>query len=237
MHLLIAMAAAFLTALLSSVAGFGGATLLLPVFVALFGARDAVAVLTVAQLVSNGSRAWFNREQVVAPVVGWFVLGAVPAAVVGGLLFATAPLGVLTRVIGGVLLALVLWRRLRPDALRPSLRGLAAVGVVSGFGSALAGSVGPLTAPFFLGYGLARRAYIGTEASAALVLHLTKLVVYGTASVLATSSVIIGIALAPATAAGAWAGSGLLDRIPPARFLALVEAGLVVAGILLIWRG
>jgi len=237
LDLALAMVAAFCTALLSSIAGFGGATLLLPVFIWLFGARDAVAILTVAQLVSNGSRVWFNREAVVVPVVRWFAVGAVPAAVVGGLVFATAPLEALTRVIGASLLVLVLWRRVRPATLRPSLRGFAGVGAVSGFGSALVGSLGPLTAPFFLAYGLAKRPYIGTEACAALVMHLTKLVVYGSAAVLATSSIGVGLALAPATAAGAWVGSHVLDRMPTRLFLVLVEVGLISAGVLLLWKG
>ena len=83
--------ATFAAASLSAVAGFGGATLLLPVFVAVFGARDAVAILTVAQLASNGSRVWFNRGEVDRALVGVFAVGAVPAAVVGSLMFATAP--------------------------------------------------------------------------------------------------------------------------------------------------
>jgi len=53
--------ATFGTAVLSAVAGFGGGVVLLPVFVAVFGARDAVAVLTVAQLASNRSRVWSGR--------------------------------------------------------------------------------------------------------------------------------------------------------------------------------
>ncbi|MBE0609440.1 MAG: sulfite exporter TauE/SafE family protein, partial [Dehalococcoidia bacterium] len=43
--------------------------------------------------------------------------------------------------------------------------------------------------------------------------------------------------LAPATLAGTWIGTRLLDRIPARVFLVLVEAGLVVAGTLLIVRG
>lgn len=229
--------AAFFTAILSSVAGFGGATLLLPFFVALFGPRDAVAVLTVSQLVSNGSRTWFNRGQIVRPVVGRFALGAIPAAVLGGLLFAAAPLAALSRVIGIALLAKVVWRRVRPEGLRPSLRAFVGIGAMSGFGSALVGSLGPLTAPFFLAFGLTKRAYIGTEAASATVIHITKLIVYGGASLLAPASVAIGLALAPATATGTWVGTRLLDRMSPRFFLVLVEAGLVAAGALLIVRG
>ncbi len=231
------MCAAFLAAILSSISGFGGATVLLPVFVALFGTRDAVAILTITQLMSNGSRTWFNRDYVVRPIVLRFAIGAVPAAIVGGLVFASAPLAALSRLIGFVLLGLVLWRRLKPEGLPISLRGFVAVGAVSGFGSALVGSLGPLTAPFFLAYGLTRRAYIGTEAASATVMHLTKLVVYGGAAVLTLGTAGIGLALAPAVAAGTWVGTRIVDRLPTRLFVALVEVALCVAGILLIVRG
>ena len=46
---------------LAAVAGFGGAAILLPVLVALFGPRDAIPILTIAQLVGNGSRVVLNR--------------------------------------------------------------------------------------------------------------------------------------------------------------------------------
>lgn len=72
---LLVVAAALGTAALSAVAGFGGGVLL-PVFVAVFGPRDAVAVLTVAQLASNGDRVWFNRSDVDRRLVG--VFAAVP---------------------------------------------------------------------------------------------------------------------------------------------------------------
>jgi uncharacterized membrane protein YfcA len=60
---IVMVAATFATAALSAVAGFGGGVLL-PAFVAVLGTRDAVAVLTVVQLASNGSRVWFNRAEV-----------------------------------------------------------------------------------------------------------------------------------------------------------------------------
>jgi uncharacterized membrane protein YfcA len=83
--------AALLASFLAAVAGFGGAVVLLPVLVWAFGVRDAVPILTVVQVVGNGSRVLFNRRDLVWPVAGWFALGAVPLAVLGGLLFAAAP--------------------------------------------------------------------------------------------------------------------------------------------------
>jgi uncharacterized membrane protein YfcA len=228
------VAATFGTAVLSAVAGFGGAVLLLPVFVAALGPREAVAVLTVTQLASNGSRVWFNRSQVDRHLVGLFALGTVPAAVVGALLLSSSPVSVLTKVMGVFLLAMVVWRRVRPSAVRVGDRAFVAVGAASGFGSALVGSVGPMVAPFFLARGLVRGAYIGTEAASAVVMHLTKVVVFGAVAVLTWHAALVGLALAPAAAAGAWVGKVLLDRIPVTVFVVLVEVGLIAAGLLLI---
>lgn len=98
---------------LSAVTGFGGAAILLPLLVAAFGVRDAIPILTVAQLIGNASRVWFNRSQVDWQVVGWFSIGATPAAIAGGLLFASAPLSALTRLLGMFLIAVVVYRHAR----------------------------------------------------------------------------------------------------------------------------
>jgi len=230
--LLGASAAAYLLALLSAVAGFGGGVLLLPVFTALFGLRVAVPMLTLTQLSSNGARVWLNRRDLHWPLIGWFALGAVPFAVAGGILLAHAPLSPLKRVLGGFLIGVVVWRRVRPDPGRPKDPVFAAVGAASGFGSALLGSVGPLTAPFFLAYGLTRAAYIGTEAASALTMHLAKLTAYGTADLLTRTVLLYGLALTPAVLAGAWTGKKILTRVSDRLFVLLVEAGLVVSGLL-----
>ena len=63
-------------------------------------------------LASNGGRAWFNRTEIHRRLVGVFSLGAVPGAAAGTLLLAATPTeDTLARIIGGCLLALVLWRR------------------------------------------------------------------------------------------------------------------------------
>jgi uncharacterized membrane protein YfcA len=228
------VAATFGTAILSAVAGFGGGVLLLPIFIAALGTRDAVAVLTVTQVASNGSRVWLNRAEIHTRLVAVFAIGAIPAAVLGAILLSTAPLPALTKVIGGFLLIMVVWRRLRPPAARVGDAAFAGIGAASGFGSAFLGSVGPMSAPFFLARGLVRGAYIGTEAASAVVMHLTKLIVFGAVAVLTVRTGLIGLALSPASAAGAWVGKRIVDRLPTRVFVLLVEASLVASGVLLI---
>ncbi len=215
---------------LAAVAGFGGAAVLLPVLVALFGVRAAIPILTVAQLIGNGSRVWFNRRELVLPVVGWFALGAVPLALLGGVLFATAPLGPLKRLVGAFLLVMVAWRRLHRTPPRLPVRAFVPIGGLFSFLSALVGSVGPLMAPFFLAYGLVKGAYIGTEALATVVMHVAKLVAYQGATILSPATVGIGLGLGPIMIAGSYFGKRIVDRLPERAFVLVIEAVLIGAG-------
>ncbi|HEX9738959.1 MAG TPA: sulfite exporter TauE/SafE family protein, partial [Candidatus Limnocylindria bacterium] len=223
-ELVLLTVAALAASTLAAVAGFGGAAILLPVLVALFGPRDAIPILTIAQLVGNGSRVVINRDAVDRRIVGWFALGGIPAALIGGFLFAAAPLDALTRLIGAFLLASVAWRHLRPrpsGALGP--RTFTVIGAFFAFASALVGSVGPIMAPFFLAAGLVKSAYIGTEAAATVVMHVAKLVAYGTAALLTAATVGIGLLMAPAMIAGSVIGKRIVDRLPERVFVAIIE--------------
>jgi len=224
---------AFIAALLAAVTGFGGAAVLLPMLVFVFGVREAIPILTVAQLIGNGSRVWFNRHELDWRVVAWFALGGVPMALVGGFLFAHAPLAALTRVLGAFLILIVVLRHLpRLKAFRAPLRGFALIGAVSSFLSALLGSVGPLMAPFFLAYGLVKGAYIGTEALSTVVMHVTKLIAYRESAILPLHAVLAGLALGPIMVAGSFAGKRVVDRLPERVFVLIIDLTLLTAGIL-----
>ncbi len=229
---------ALLASTLAAVTGFGGAAVLLPVLVAVFGMRAAIPILTVAQLIGNASRVWFNRHELNWKVVGWFSVGGIPMALLGGYLFAMAPLASLTRLLGGFLLLVVVWRHLRPAMHHTfPVQTFAGIGAGSSFLSALLGSVGPIMAPFFLAYGLVKGAYIGTEALATVVMHVTKLVAYEQTSVLTLSNCVVGLALGPVMIAGSFLGKRIVDRLPERVFVRIIEAVLIIAGLMFLIRG
>lgn len=229
---------AFVASTLAAVTGFGGAAVLLPVLVAVFGVRDAIPILTVAQLIGNGSRVWFNRRELDWAVVGWFALGGVPLAFVGGLLFAKAPLSALTRILGAFLIAVVIWRHVRPGLpRRPPVRSFALIGAGASLLSALLGSVGPLMAPFFLAYGLLKGAYIGTEALATVLMHVVKLAAYEQGAVLSAPAILVGLSLGPIMIGGSYVGKRVVDRLPEHMFVLLIEATMTAAGLLFLLRG
>lgn len=232
------LAAGLVAATLAAVSGFGGAAILLPILTAIFDLRVAVPILTVAQLIGNASRVVFNYRAVHLPIVGWYTLGAVPFAIAGGVVFASAPLPILTRVLGLFLLAIVAWRRLTRPRPRPfPIQRFAWIGAGFSFLSAIVGSVGPVMAPFFLAFGLAKSAYIGTEALATVVMHITKLVVYRQMSVLSFETLTIGLMLGPVMILGSWIGKRIVDHLPERVFILLIELAMAVAGLLFLIRG
>ena len=196
-----------------------------------FGARDAIPILTVAQLIGNGSRTWFNRSHLDWKVVAWFAIGAIPAAIAGALLFAAAPLSALTRLLGVFLIAVVVYRHVAKSTPRIPVRAFAPLGAGSSFLSALIGSVGPLMAPFFLAYGLTKGAYIGTEATCSLLMHVVTLIVYGKASLLTATGASVGLLIGAGLIVGSYLGSRLVNRVPGRVFVWLVEATLIISGL------
>ena len=230
--------AALLASLLGSVAGSGGTAVLMPVLVLYFGVRDAIPILTIANMVSNGSRVAFNRREIVLPVVGWFSLGAIPFALAGAALFIISPPALLIRMLGAFLIATVVWRRLRPHPPRiASAVWFAPLGAGFGLLGGLLEGVGPLMAPFFLAHGLLRGAYIGTDALATLFMQTAKLAVFGGADILTAHLLASGLALAPFMVLGAWAGKLVVNRVPDRVFVVVIDATLIVAGVGFLARG
>ena len=230
------------SAFLGSVAGTGGSAVLLPVLVLYFGIHQAVPIITIANLSANLSRAWLNRGEIDRSVVGWFVLGTLPAVLLGTYLFTITPPGPLTRLLGAFLIAAVIWRRWR-SRLRPrppgrhNPRWFFPLGAGFGFLAGLVIGIGPLMAPFFLAYGLMRGAFIGTDALATVFMQFAKLGVFGSPDFLHPRVLAHGLGLIPLMIGGAWLGKRAMDRMPERFFAALIEATLLVAGTNFLLRG
>lgn len=240
-HLALVGLVALLGSMLSAVSGFGSAAVLLPVLALAMGEKEAVPVLTVAQIVGNASKAWFNRALVRWSAVRWYLRGAVPAAVVGSLAFVAAPARLLAGLMGGFLLLAVAWRRWkRTDAVDAPApmpdRRLWIVGLFTGALSALVGGAGPVAGPFFLAAGMVKGAYVGTEALAALGVHAAKLAAFGSAGILSPRTLVLGLALAPLMVAGASLGRRIVDRLTQRTFVVIVECALVLAAGMMLWR-
>ncbi len=236
MWLLLALGA-FLAAAISGTAGFGGALLLLPALTLAVGPVQAVPLLTFAQLIGNGGRVGLGWRQISWRPVLLFLITALPAAIIGALFFVALPKGILTRVIGCAILGFVALRHF--GLLKPHggnallLGGGAATGLLSG----LVGSAGPLGAAIFLSLDLTPLAYIASEATTALAMHLVKSVIYGRALTPGVDFIALGALMGVMMLAGTWASRRFVMRLSPDRFrlivtglLALVAFEMIVVG-------
>lgn len=228
---------ALLASCVAAVVGTGGAIILLPILVAVLGVREAVPAYTLAQFIGNGTRVFLNARWVNLRAVGWFSFGAVPLAVAGAVLFTKTQDRVLIGILGTFLLAIVAWRRFRFDPGRQfPVQGLAPVGGVFALFSSLTGSGGPIVAPFFLACGLVRETFIGTEALAGALMHITKMGSYFALDAFPLRSAIVGLVLAPSMVAGAWLGKRVVARMSERAFVLAVEVLLIVMGLILLVR-
>jgi hypothetical protein len=229
------IATALIGSTIGGVAGFGAGVLLLPVLAWTMGVRAAVPILTVTMFLGNLSRVWWSRQEMDGGVVARFLCGAVPATIVGAILYAGARAEWLGSLIGAFLISAVPLRRLLARGhFRVRLAHFPALGGLFGFLSALVATTGPIVSPFFLAYGLRRGAYIATEAACALGMHLTRGIVFARYALLTWDTLILGVVLGSTMFLGSWAGRRLIERMSERLFLVLIEALLIVMGLKLL---
>lgn len=228
---------AYLAASLSGAAGFGGALLLLPVLTGVVGIKAAVPILTIGQIFGNASRVWFGRQELKWKPILFFLLTAIPLTIIGSYLFTDIDSKKIKIGIGGFLILLVVYRRIKIKNIVLGDKGMLIGGGLTGFLSGLAGSAGPLGAAFFLGLNLTATAYIASEAFTALAMHLTKTIVYNKYSLIGQTELFYGLFIGVAMVLGSWTGKKIIEKLSRDKFILLVEILLIISGIQMIITG
>ena len=224
------MFTAWLASTISGIAGFGGSLIILPVFSHLIGVKKAIPILTIAWMMGNFSRAAFGYKEIQWRPVLYFCLGAIPSTIVGSLVFVELPAKAVMKGIG-VFLVLII--ALRHSSIKWSIpeKSFIWCGVLIGFLSAILGSAGPLAAVAFLSLNLPPTAYVASESVAAVVMHLTKTIVYGKYDLLTGADAWLAVSLGLAMVAGSWTSRQWLKKMSNVWFMRFVDLLLVAAAI------
>lgn len=111
---------------------------------------------------------------------------------------------------------------------------VAGTGFLAGFGTTIGNAGGPVMTLYLLSQGLVKEQFVGTCAWFFFLLNLSKVIPFGAAGMLTRETLGIGLALGPATLAGALAGIWLLPRISQRVFDAIMRLLTAVAGVWLI---
>ena len=177
----------------------------------------AVPVVAIFQLFGTCSRVWINREFMNWKVAGRFAGGSTPFAILGSFLFISTNTDLLTRIMGGGMVALVVLTQL-PWSKRVKMRlwGFIPLGASAGFLASVFGIPGPFAPVFYLAYGMSSREYVATFSLGMLLIQLPKLAIYGMGGELLTPLVTgLGLALGVVAIGGSYFGAQLLRRVPP----------------------
>lgn len=164
---------------LSGSVGFGGGMILLPVITFFYGVEVAVPISTIAQMMSNISRAAMGWREIEWRQVAWFLLPALPFTALGALGFALVDKSVMTRVLCTFLIVFAVMKLMGRMQLPKSRATMLIGGGLTGFINGMMGISGPLSSAVFLTLNLSPVAYIVSEATAAAAMHVVKAVTYG----------------------------------------------------------
>jgi len=234
---LILGAAAIVGSTIGGVAGFGTGVIMIPAIAWSVGVKATVPVLTICMLVGNSARVWFSRGEIEWRVVAAFLVGAVPATIVGATLYARIESEWLSRILGAfMILAVPLRHWLARSGIAVRLRHFPLIGAGFGFLSAIVGAVGPLITPFFLSHGLRKGRYLATDALCTVGSYITRGIVFRRAELLTGPIILTGLYIGVVMIGGAWIGRRLMDRMSEKSFLRIVEVLLIVFGLhFLLW--
>ncbi len=221
---------------LGGVVGFGTSIMVMPALVLVFGPREAVPVMAVGSIMANASRvaAWW-REVDWRTALAYAATGA-PAAALGAKTLLVLPPGVVELVLGIFFITMIPVRRwMASQDWRLTRWHLALVGAGIGFLTGIVASTGPINAPFFLMHGLAKGAFLGTEALGSLVVYLAKALAFRTLGALPLEAIGKGLIIGSSLMAGAFIAKRFVLHLKPEKFRLLMDGLLLVAGVTMLW--
>jgi uncharacterized membrane protein YfcA len=223
----------------AAVTGFGVGSLLTPVLALETGTKLAVAAISIPHLVATAQRFWLLRRHVDRRVF----LGFGIASAVGGLAGALVHTWVSSRalaVVFGVLVTLAGLSELTGWMQRVRWgRGSAwAAGALSGALGGMVGNQGGIRTAALLGFDVPKESFVATATAIALFVDGARMPVYLATEwrgivriwplvLTATAAVIVGTVL----------GTGVLARLPQARFRRVIGVLLVALGVYMATAG
>lgn len=228
---LIVLAVGLVAGTLGGLLGFGGTTVLLPVLTIVFGPKAAVPIMAIAAILGNLSRVAVWWREIAWPPAVAFSVSAIPAAWLGARTMLALDPRVLEFCIGIFFIAIIAVRRmLVARSFRVGLTGMAAAGAAVGYLTGIVANTGPVSTPFFLAYGLAKGAFIGTEAMASVMMFGSKAAAFQAFGALPTEVVANGLVVGTSMMAGAYFAKRLMHRFTATMFRNLMDIILLVTG-------
>jgi len=229
--------ASFGSAIVGGVGGFGTGIILTAVLVPLIGVKAVVPVLALAGVIINAGRFAFYRRHVDARALRYILIGALPFLFLGTWLYATIPARPLGVIIAGlVLLSVPVRRFLTTRSISIGKRGLLGGGAVFGAANGFASGMGVIVVSLLLGAGLGGSAVLATDAVIAIVIDVTRALLFGRYNLLDLDHALLGVAIGLATLPGSWLASVLVSRLHAVLHVWIMDTLIITGGLMILWN-
>ena len=236
MEFLVILCIGLVAGTLSGIVGFGSSIMLMPVLVIAFGPLQAVPIMAIAAIMANLSRIVVWWRDVDWRAVGAYSATGAPFAALGAATLLALPARVIEAALGVFFIAMIGVRRwMAAHRLKLGLAQLALLGVPVGYLTGIVVSTGPITAPIFLAAGLAKGAFLSSEAAASLAVYLAKAAVFRSFGALPVEIIVKGLIVGSTLMAGAFIAKRFVLKMDAARFRLLMDGLMLLSGLTLLW--
>lgn len=221
---------------LSTMAGGGGAIMLVPFLNATIGANHTAPVLNLGTFLGRPARLLIFWKHIHWEVCWYYVPSALVGAWIGSWLFSQFRVEWLQILAGLFLISTIFQYRFgkRDKSFPMKLEYFIPLGFLISIFGTIIGALGPILNPFYLNLGLDKEDLIATKAANSFFLGIAQIGSYAFFGLLKEEYWIYGIALGIGATFGNIIGKRFLSRMKSITFRRLLIALMVVSGILLI---
>jgi uncharacterized membrane protein YfcA len=229
------LAIGMVAGLVSGIVGTGATIILLPVLAIVFGPKAAIPIMAIVALMSNFAKITSWWREIDWRATAAYAVGGIPGAALGARTMLSLPPRVVDIALGAFFLIMIPGRRwLASRNYKVGLPFLAIGGLLIGFLTGIVVSTGPITVPLFSAYGLAKGAFIATEAAASLAMYISKAITFRSFGALPTDIILQGLITGSSVMAGTYAAKLVVERLAVATFQRLLDVVMLISGISLI---
>ncbi len=237
-NVLIPILAAFLSAALTLMTGFGLGTILTPVFLIFYDVKIAILIVAVVHFANNLLKLSLFSRHVSVDLLKRFGLLTLAGAFIGAFFQGKMDSSVVKILLG---IALIFLGFKEATGFGEKLRLPQKIDFIGGFLSGLlvgfVGNQGAIRSAYLLNYNIPKETFVATAAIIASVVDITRIPVYifNNKDVLASNLLLLLITTASAFA-GTFAGNRFLKKISLKTFKIYVVTTIIIIGALLTLR-
>jgi len=223
-----------------TLSGFGTSTIMVPALVMFFPLPETLLLVGVIHWFGDVWKIWLFKRGIRWKLWLAFGVTGIIYSYWGAMLSVNVPETLMKQILGGFLLAYVVFLFVKQSFELPATTGVAGLGgAASGFMAGIFGVGGAVRGAFLAAFDLDKAVYIATSGAIAIVIDTVRIGKYIQGGTSLAPELMWGMMLfIPASFIGAELAKKVVERIPQEKFRLVIAAFLLLAGLkLLVWPG